>query len=237
MKKLDYEKWCKIDGTEDVMISNFGNVKTEGGFVYNTFKDKSGYVRVNLHISGKTKQVAIHRLVAKAFVPNPFNKEYVNHKNGDTTNNCEWNLEWCTPMENMMHKIFVLGHDQNGKKNPMFGRTGENNAKFVDYVMVFKDDELVGEYPTQVAACEALNWKRCRASQISRCVTHSRNAKSLHGYQFMYKTEYEKLKQADLKPRELLEHPELWVRHYWGQSAAKPTRNKSEGSTTIESIG
>lgn len=237
MRKSDYEKWCKVEGTEDVLISNFGDVKTEGGFVYSTFKDKNGYVHVNIVINGKTKQMSIHRLVAKAFVPNPFKKEYVNHKNGDTTNNCEWNLEWSTPLENMMHKIFVLGHDVSGKKNPMFGRTGENNAKFVDYILAFKDDEFVGEYPTQVAACAALGWKRCRASQISRCVTHSRNAKSLHGYQFMYKTEYEKLKQADLKPRELLEHPELWVKHYWGQSAAKPTRNKSEGSTTIESIG
>ena len=237
MQKKDFEKWCKIEGTKDVLISNFGNVKTESGFVYSTFKSKNGYIHVTLWINGKQKQMLVHRLVAKAFVPNPYNKKTVNHKNGDTTNNCEWNLEWCTPLENTMHKIFVLGHDLNGKKNPMFGRTGENNAKFVDYVMVFKDDELVGEYPTQMAACEALGWKRCRANQISRCVSHSRNTKGVLGYQFMYKQEYENLKRADLKPRELLEHPELWVRHYWGQSAAKPATGKQEGPTTIESIG
>ena len=71
MQKKDFEKWCKIEGTKDVLISNFGNVKTESGFVYSTFKSKNGYIHVTLWINGKQKQMLVHRLVAKAFVPNP----------------------------------------------------------------------------------------------------------------------------------------------------------------------
>lgn len=37
------------------------------------------------------------------YIPNPFNKPFVNHKDGDKDNNCDWNLEWVTHEENMLH--------------------------------------------------------------------------------------------------------------------------------------
>lgn len=57
---------------------------------------KNGYNRVILLDSnGNRKQYYIHRLVAEAYLPNPYNLPCVNHKDEVRTNNYLNNLEWC----------------------------------------------------------------------------------------------------------------------------------------------
>lgn len=223
----DHKVWKHIEGTEDIEISNFGEVRSKGGFVYSQFKTLFGYLRVNIIINGKKRQESVHKLVAKAFVENPFNKTEVNHKNGDKNNNCQWNLEWVTPYENQMHKRYVLGADMSGENNPMYGRSGQNNAKFKDWVIaVNKDGTKAGRYATQIEAAIAVTGRKEVANQISRCLSRKRNCIFSHGYYWLYEKEYENMTKADLKPCELLEHPEVWVSTYRGQSAAKPQANK-----------
>ena len=52
-------------------------------------KKENGYLYVGL----KGKTFKVHRLVAKAFVPNPLNLPLINHIDENKANNCASNLE------------------------------------------------------------------------------------------------------------------------------------------------
>lgn len=92
-------------------VSNLGRVKSIG--TYNTCKkgiltpmiDACGYEHVRLYNNGINKDFSIHRLVALAFIPNPKNLGYVNHKDENTRNNKVENLEWCTNSYNLGYSI------------------------------------------------------------------------------------------------------------------------------------
>lgn len=58
-------------------------------------KNKYGYLQVGLRKDGKQKRFYVHRLVAEAFIPNPYNLPEVNHKNEDKSDNRVENLEFC----------------------------------------------------------------------------------------------------------------------------------------------
>lgn len=65
-----------------------------------TPKKSGAYLGVSFFSEGVGKRFYIHRLVAMAFIPNPFNKQFVNHLNFDCHDNRAENLEWVTPKEN-----------------------------------------------------------------------------------------------------------------------------------------
>lgn len=59
-----------------------------------------GYLRIKLYKNGSYTTYNVHRLVAETYIPNPENKEQVNHKDENKVNNCVNNLEWMTGKEN-----------------------------------------------------------------------------------------------------------------------------------------
>jgi hypothetical protein len=118
------EVWKKIKGYDYYEVSNNGNVKSnhkrsKDKPLLNLRVTKKGYRRVKLSKNGKEKMFLVHRLVAEAFIPNPKNKPFVNHKNGLKNDNNLNNLEWVTAKENSVHAVI------NKLNNPL---RGENNG-------------------------------------------------------------------------------------------------------------
>lgn len=71
------------------------------------FHNGKGYLMVTLTKSHKSKGFSVHRLVAEAFIPNPYNYPQVNHKDEDKSNNASDNLEWCDSLYNIRYSMSV----------------------------------------------------------------------------------------------------------------------------------
>lgn len=90
---------------EDGSVNSvFDGVESPANIVYTGTLGRR-YKSVYYHDSrtGKQKKAYVHRLVAKAFVPNPNNFPQVNHIDGNRLNNNASNLEWCTQQRNVDH--------------------------------------------------------------------------------------------------------------------------------------
>lgn len=92
-----------ISNTGNVVCTNNWNEEVTTPSVSLTSRNKSdtGYYALSQNYFCEKY---VHRLVARFFIPNPFNKKYVNHKDGNPLNNHWRNLEWVTARENQLHR-------------------------------------------------------------------------------------------------------------------------------------
>jgi hypothetical protein len=95
-----------------IQVNNQGVVIGKSGKYMKGSYNRKGYLTVSVYLEDyKSKTIPVHRMVAELFIPNSVpEKNQVNHKDGDKSNNTVDNLEWCTNLENMCHATYSLGH-------------------------------------------------------------------------------------------------------------------------------
>lgn len=173
------ELWKSVVGYEGhYEVSNLGRVRSlnrvvpRSGPTNATSKQGSlrkahitpkGYARLQLAKDGDTQNYMVHRLVAEAFIPNPFQKPLVNHKNGVKTDNRVDNLEWATDSENQIHAY------ETGLRKPS-----------IKYVVKCVELDIVTEGIDRMEReLRARGYDRACSGAICRCINDSGQSKHL----------------------------------------------------------
>jgi hypothetical protein len=105
------ENWKMVEGFEAYEVSDLGRVRRRLPGGHNTKVGRiitpamnTRYPTVGLYKNAKRRTVHVHKLVAKAFVPNPLNLPEVNHL-GKKSDNRATKLEWRTQAGNTLHAV------------------------------------------------------------------------------------------------------------------------------------
>jgi len=165
--------WKKILDTS-YEVSDKGEVKNASGKILKYVKNDDGYHRLTINHTPKIrKSYLIHRLVAFAFIPNPENKQFINHKNGKKDDNRVENLEWVTNTENIKHMHKNLNPKKRGQAVLMYDSEGK----------------LLNEF---VSAAEAERKTNINKTTIRQCCQKKPNRKTAGGYVWKWKDEVKK---------------------------------------------
>lgn len=184
---MDEVKIAAIEGFDGYFVTSDGKVigKRKKNYLI-PIVDKLGYQTVSLVKNGIRKNYLIHRLVAKAFIPNPNNYPVVNHKDENPSNNNVNNLEWCTVAYNNAYGTKGL-------------RTSLHQMNRVDcskpVIQFTKDWEYVATYPS---AKEAWRQTGIDRAHICACCNHYPKYHSASGYRWKWESEVVKNGSFDL---------------------------------------
>ena len=99
-----------------IIFENSDVINVNSGKYLNPYINSSGYKHIKLCKNGKGKIFKLHRLLALAFIPNPKNKEFIDHINRDRLDNRLENLRWVSPLENCQNKG-ICKNNTSGEKN------------------------------------------------------------------------------------------------------------------------
>ena len=113
---------------------------------------KTGYFNIGLCKEKQRKSFLIHRLIAIHFIPNPDNKECVDHLDGNIVNNSIKNLRWVSQQENLLNTKNYGKY----KKGVNFNKKSQ---KFQTRITVNGKMKHLGYYKTEDEAHEVFKQK------------------------------------------------------------------------------
>jgi hypothetical protein len=144
-----------------------------------------GYLRVRLCKDGKKKAYLIHRLVGQTYIPNPENKEQINHKNGIKTDNYIGNLEFCTRSENAQHAWSIGLNKPSDKQKLTASKIGKIYGK-LNAKPVFQLEKYTNKFvKLWDSLCDIEKELGINRGNISKCCLGK--VKSVGGYIWKYK--------------------------------------------------
>lgn len=124
------EDWVVCEDYPSYMINREGQVKSNlTNKILKPSRLKTGYICVGLRKDGKSYTVRLHRLLAKAFIPNIENKPHVDHINGVRDDNRLENLRWCTNKENQNFELARINNSNALKGKKQTKESVEKRAK------------------------------------------------------------------------------------------------------------
>ena len=196
---MEEEIWVDICGYEGLyQVSNQGRVRSLDREIYKNnnvkqfsksfilkFEKNKGYNYVHLFKNGVRKRMAVHRLVAEAFIPNPGNKPEVDHINTIRDDNRVENLHWVTPKENMENPLTK-------EKRKIIKPTGRpKGTNSIKVVQLDKDtNELIKIWNSAMEAQRECGFAN---NDINKCCRGK--YKTHKGYKWMYYEDYIKLNE------------------------------------------
>jgi HNH endonuclease/NUMOD4 motif len=138
-------------GYKNYVVSSYGNVKHINEEDIVQVLNIHGYKYVNISNNGIKFQYLVHRLVSDTFIPNPENKQCVDHIDRVRTNNRVENLRWATHRENCFNRSTKNKSGYTGVHCIPNGKWKANlsiNGK--TYTKTFKTIEEAIEYRTEL---------------------------------------------------------------------------------------
>jgi len=142
------EEWRACEDFPLYEVSNEGGVrnKTTGRIMKERIQ--KGYKYFTPMKDGKKHSIWTHRLIGKAFLPNPENKRNIDHKDGNPLNNKLDNLRWATNTEQAQnHKRLP---SKSGKSGVYVSARIQYNGQKIN-LGVFPTIEEASEYYEAVA--------------------------------------------------------------------------------------
>lgn len=141
------EEFRTIKNYEDYQISNLGqvlNIKKNRFLKQSTHSNGYSVVSLLNSVSGNRLLIRVHRLVAEAFIPNPLNKLYVDHVDGNRQNNKVDNLRWAFNFENCQNRI-LPSNNKSGFKGVFYHK---KSKKYLSYITCNKITTRLGSFGT-----------------------------------------------------------------------------------------